>query len=195
MAKAKVTIVGLYNYNDKLFDNLVLPAELVKSNLIINILERCGDFPVLYPDWSFMQMMIGVWSRNCQSVIEKLLATTKFEYNPINNYDRTSSITRQRNASSTTESTSNANAESIGAQTSFNSDSFKNTDRSNSTSGSNDNATNTGEESETVTENTSGNIGVTSSQELIEQEREVSRFNIYDVITEDFKNRFCIEIY
>lgn len=195
MAKAKVTIVGLYNYNDSLFDNLSLPAAISKTGLIYNILERCGDLPVLYPDWDFMKIMIGVWSNNCRSVIDKLLATTQFEYNPINNYDRKSTITRQRTSTNTTEAESNSTSENIVAQTSFNSDSFKNTDKSNGSNESTDSATNTGNENEQVVENTAGNIGVTSTQELIEQERNVARYNIYDVITEDFKNRFCIEIY
>lgn len=195
MARAKVTIVGLYNYDERLFDNLQLPAAISKTGLIYNILERCGDFPLLYPDWTFMQLMIGVWSTNCRGVIEKLLATTQFEYNPINNYDRKSAIIRQRTASSTTGSESNRKSENIGAQTSFNSDSFKNTDKSNGSDESTDSATSNGNEDEQVVEITAGNIGVTSTQELIEQERKVARFNIYDVITEDFKNRFCIEIY
>lgn len=40
-----------------------------------------------------------------------------------------------------------------------------------------------------------GNIGVTTSQEMIESEREVSLYNIIDVIITSFKNRFCLQIY
>lgn len=40
-----------------------------------------------------------------------------------------------------------------------------------------------------------GNIGVTTTQEMIEQERRVDRFNIYDYIIEEFKMRFCILVY
>lgn len=40
-----------------------------------------------------------------------------------------------------------------------------------------------------------GNIGVTTTQQMIESEREVSKFNIYDYITGDFINRFCLEVY
>lgn len=40
-----------------------------------------------------------------------------------------------------------------------------------------------------------GNIGVTTTQEMIKQEREISRFNVYDFIIEDFKMRFCILVY
>lgn len=42
---------------------------------------------------------------------------------------------------------------------------------------------------------THGNIGVTTSQQMIESEREVSLYNIIDVIINSFKNRFCLLIY
>lgn len=41
----------------------------------------------------------------------------------------------------------------------------------------------------------SGNIGVTTSQQMIEQERNVAVFNITDYIVRDFKQRFCILVY
>ena len=40
-----------------------------------------------------------------------------------------------------------------------------------------------------------GNIGVTTTQQMIEAERNVVKFNIVDYIVEDFKKRFCLLIY
>ena len=40
-----------------------------------------------------------------------------------------------------------------------------------------------------------GNIGVTTSQQMIEAEREVALYNIIDVIINSFKNRFCLQVY
>lgn len=40
-----------------------------------------------------------------------------------------------------------------------------------------------------------GNIGVTTTQEMIQQQRRVENFNMYDIIIESFKMRFCILIY
>lgn len=40
-----------------------------------------------------------------------------------------------------------------------------------------------------------GNIGVTTTQEMITEEREVVKFNIIDFIIDSFKNRFCILVY
>ena len=40
-----------------------------------------------------------------------------------------------------------------------------------------------------------GNIGVTTTQEMIKQEREVSMFDIIDTITQEFKKEFCLLVY
>ena len=40
-----------------------------------------------------------------------------------------------------------------------------------------------------------GNIGVVTTQAMIAAERELVKFNIYDVIIESFKQRFCLLIY
>ena len=40
-----------------------------------------------------------------------------------------------------------------------------------------------------------GNIGVTTSQQMLEAEREVVKFNVMDYIINEFKNRFCILLY
>lgn len=40
-----------------------------------------------------------------------------------------------------------------------------------------------------------GNIGVTTTQAMIKEQREVVRMNLYKEITESFKQRFCILVY
>lgn len=40
-----------------------------------------------------------------------------------------------------------------------------------------------------------GNIGITSTQDLISQERQIALFNIMDVIIKDFIKRFCLAVY
>lgn len=40
-----------------------------------------------------------------------------------------------------------------------------------------------------------GNIGLTSTQELIEKQREVVKLNLMDIIINDFKQRFCLGVY
>ena len=40
-----------------------------------------------------------------------------------------------------------------------------------------------------------GNIGITSTQQLIKEQREVVELNLYDVIIKDFITRFCLAVY
>lgn len=40
-----------------------------------------------------------------------------------------------------------------------------------------------------------GNIGVTTTQQMIREEREVDQFNTIDYITQSFKKRFCVMVY
>lgn len=40
-----------------------------------------------------------------------------------------------------------------------------------------------------------GNIGVTTTQQMIEAERELVKFNVYDLIIDSFKQRFCLLCY
>ena len=60
-----------------------------------------------------------------------------------------------------------------------------------------DNLTETRNLSDTHSEflKVNGNIGIRSSQELIEQERNIDTFDIYSVIIDDFTDYFCIGIY
>lgn len=55
--------------------------------------------------------------------------------------------------------------------------------------------TTSGEESEDYTRIEQGNIGITSTQQLIKEEREVVQFEIDDFIINDFKKQFCILVY
>ena len=47
----------------------------------------------------------------------------------------------------------------------------------------------------THTLHTHGNIGVTTTQQMIEAERECVRYNLYDEIAADYQMAFCLDIY
>lgn len=192
MAMYKVSLLGLYNFDNTLFEQITMPSVVLspgdtpqvvyipdKDTLISLILEKSADFPALYPDWDFMHFMCGVWSKNCAYMMQTLWDTLNAKFNPIENYDRHSSITR--------DTTAQSGSTVVGSQTAFNSDTFKDTGKSTSS----DNATGT----ETVTDYTHGNIGVRSGQELQAQSREMALFKWYDIVSDDFINKFCVQIY
>lgn len=93
---ASLSVYGLWEWDNTLFDNMVLPEGLTdhRQDLISEILLDCSDFSLLYPDFDFMKMLIGVWSRNEQRIWEKMLESELIEFNPIENYDRYETLSR-----------------------------------------------------------------------------------------------------
>lgn len=207
MAFASISILGLYTWNTELFDNLVLPEGMSRDVLIPELVTECSDFPLLYPDYDFMKMLIGVWSTKELSIWQAMYRSENFEYNPIENYDRHEQISREvegsssGSASNTREARGSTSGESKNSSTAFNTVSYQETNKTNSTGTSSESGSDSGESStessgsETITSHMHGNIGVTTAQQMIEGYRTVSDFCTYDFIIKSFKNRFCIQVY
>lgn len=97
MPKAILSILGLYNFDNTIFDNFHLPQELSSNKELIvnNILMDCAEFEILYPDSDFMKFAIDKWSSINLPVWQHLYETTQYEYDPIYNYDRTEKWTEE----------------------------------------------------------------------------------------------------
>ena len=225
--RATLSILGLYQREPTLFDELELPGSMNKDVLIDNILYEAAPLEAYYPDPNFMKFMIGRWSFMNQSVWQKLYDTTVLEYNPIFNYDRTEEWSEneqmldKRTLTGTEMETSTDNS-SGEIRSSGTVQSELNVSRYNESSYVP--REQTIEKPDTLTSNTSetdrivsidkndtenmdrkrdnirtgrafGNIGVTTTQQMIQQERETVLFNMYKVITDSFIERFCLMIY
>lgn len=211
---ALMSVEGLYNYKDTLFNEFVVPEGMDKQIAIDTICMRSREMEVLYPDIEFFEKCIGRWSRKHQYNWKKLYDTTLLEYNPIENYDRiedwtdtdTETGTNSRNNDIT--NTINQEVVTTGSlteqNTAFNAGladhSKELTDNDNITTGSgttteNESGTSKRDLTHKRTGRTHGNIGIVSSQQMIQSEREVSMFNIYDIIAESFVENFCLMVY
>ena len=220
-----MSVLGLYQWDNTLFSLLTLPEGLDKETLVDFILAECSDLEILYPNPEVLKGLIGVWSATEQYTWGKLYATMQLQYNPIDNYDRTETRTLASQAAGnstdggtdTVTSADTGSDSTTGSSTNINQvkafDTAANTftDKEKDTvsnSGSttygktNTNTTRYGHTnnnafSKNDTENIRafGNIGVTTTQQMIEQERETAKFNIFQVILDEFKQRFCVLVY
>lgn len=104
------------------------------------------------------------------------------------NREKTNSTASENNSTESTEDfTGNGKVTNSGTKTITNTgDETNNVSRETS---DNNTGETTHEQSET------GNIGVTTTQQMISAEREIAMFNIIDFIINDFKERFCLLIY
>lgn len=175
-----LSIQGIYEYDPTVFDGFDSPSytdpnnvvhTLNRDDVINNILLQCAELEVLYPSPSMMKFAIGVWSASNQEAWDKLYASQLVKYNPIWNVDADITITRV------------GSSENTDKVSGYNSESWSNSEKNENGYG------------ETITENRTGNIGVTATQDLLKKEREIADFSIVEYITQSFKERFCLLVY
>lgn len=224
MANPRLTLIGLYNYDNSLFDNLKLPEEIDKNIFINNLLLKYGEFGVLYSNLDFMKFAIESWGQKYFNSFIRINKALTEEYNPIHNFDRFEDVSdtdsSERKSTDSKNSTITATNSIVGSNevdensesriSAYNSETYQpdnsnttNTsqnNRSTSTSeqGQNDSASNSEEEKHTFTHtgHLYGNIGVTKSQDMIKDEINLrSNYNIYDIMSEIFKCECLIMIY
>jgi hypothetical protein len=190
--RANLSILGLYNYDTSIFENLTLPDELDAATAIDSIVFDNAELEIMYPEPDTMKYLIGLWSRRETPIWKRMYDAMQLEYNPIENYNRSETWT-----DSETEETE-ANTETSGTNTNqvagFNSEEFTNKDKGTGTG--TEAGSGSRETSSTHTGNVSGNIGVTTSQQMLQQELDIApKLEIYKVISESFKKRFCLMVY
>lgn len=178
-----LSIRGLYEYDSSIFNALSLPAGIDRQTLIGSILMECAELEIWLPDPDMFKEALGYWSRGRLSIWKNLYATTQFDYNPIWNKDGVIRETETRDLKSTADTTS------TGKVSAFNSSSYQNQEQNIVNADGTDTGTITRERTE------QGNIGITTTQQMIKEEREVNQFDIYGYIVRDFKERFCICVY
>lgn len=104
-----------------------------------------------------------------------LYASTQFDYNPISNYDMTESSRDEDRATTSGDSTESS--------TSFDSTTQKDTGKTVSSG--------TASNTNIHTLQRSGNIGVTTSQQMIDQERGILTFDFVQYVADLINNNFC----
>lgn len=206
--KSKLSILGLYNYDDTIFSGLQVPALLSRNILIDYIIMECADLELLYPAFDIMKKLLSSWSIARLHSWEKLLETTQQNYNMIHNYDRYEEWTDAGNRQNAV----NSEQTQVGyvgvnntVQTSkpgYNvsagnvvTENIHTNGATNSNTSNQGNGTENENTSGTHSGHTYGNIGVTTAAQMLTGERELYKWDVYAAITQEFKNRFCVLVY
>lgn len=234
-----LSIMGLYEYDNNIFQGLQVPEGLNREAVINEILLQCAELEIMYPNIDIMKLAITTWSIANQYTWQKLYDTMVVEYNPIWNVDANVTDTLagsesrdiSRSGSGSNNRTLNlADNETVNLSDNetvdmtdtrsvkgFNSNTWAESEKNekdgtdNITHTGTDNTTHTGTDniaitdsesvdddltrSETRTQRRTGNIGVTTTQQMLEQERAIAEFNMISYIAQSFKQRFCLLIY
>lgn len=181
---SSVSIYGIYTRDPSIFDNMMLPEVVNKQELITNICLECGELELIYPDARIMKIAIRTWS---QAMIRSwdMEADVLFEeYDPFINIKRDEhrTITQTRDLETTGSSINKVNA-------------WNETEPV-----THDTSSGTGTDTGTVTTeeyfHVEGDSAITDAQDVAKKEIELRvKYNLYQIITQDFKKRFCLMVY
>lgn len=170
--RSSISVLGLYEWDNTLFDSLSVPSGVDKQTVVNNILLECAELEVLYSNPDTMKLAIGNWSGLSQMSWNRMQAALAASYDPTENYNRF-------------ESWEDGNESEANSQVAaYNDSTMANADRA------------TSKGTGTHTGHIHGNIGVTTNQQMISEEMEMrTKYNMVDIITGDFKRRFCLLVY
>lgn len=208
----------MYEYDNTILSNISYPDKWTNTditNFINKLIFDTAELEILYPEPDIMKTAIKYWSAANVSNWNKLYDTTVLDYNPIWNKDgtitesetigRTHSNTNaettstEQNANSSDNSTEKDYAFSYNSNTAHQANQIENESESSGTvksSGStNSNGSGSDNETRQYTRKETGNIGITTTQQMINEEREVDKFNLTDYIINEFKKTFCLMVY
>lgn len=181
---AKISILGLYTWDDTIFDGLALPDQLDRDTLVENILNDYAEMEVLYPDSDFMKSAIEQWSNMRLHAWNRMQKVLYEDYEPFINIkrDEIRTITQTRNLESDGTSTNQATA--------WNSSAFADRERDKS------NVKDTGTVTTTDNFHIEGDSAITDAQDVLKKEMDVRiRFDLYHIIESEFKERFLLMLY
>lgn len=203
MAAAKLTLIGMYQWaklnNDDLFANLSVPAGIDKSKLINTILMNGAEFEVLYGDFEFMKFIIGSWSDKWQRTMEKWVKALSIEYSPLENYDRMEEWTDGKTTSELNSATSSSTGSGSNEdkKSAYDASTYQPYLKSETNSSGSNTSTglSSGNEEGKHEGRTHGNIGVTTSQMMLQAELDISKFNLYDEIASLFLTEIVVYTY
>lgn len=186
---ATISIIGLYNWDPTLFDEMAMPSYTNKNGVVFNldrdtmidsILIELGELETLFPDAARMKEIIGIWSRRRVDSWSRMFRVLVEDYDPFLNIkrDEKREIVQDRDLKGSYKGKVNG----------WNSTAAVDRDSSDTTD--------TGTIKTTETFHVEGDSAITDAQDVLRKEIDVRiDYNMYDIILEEFKRRFCLMVY
>ena len=191
--KAFLSILGLWNYDDTIFNDFAVPSGLDRTTAINKILFDCAELGLVYTDPDIVKILIKNWTDVNTPNWEKIYAALTATYNPIHNYDKHEEWTDDRDITNDATTTDDGHNDRDVAGYNENTTLVKESKLTNYNSNVVDQDANDYLEHEG---HIYGNIGVTTSQQMVTAEMELrATYNMYQIIANSFKKTFCVMVY
>ena len=213
---ARITLYGFYQYDNTLFDGVVLPSGMDKDTLVADIMRTSGDLYTYHQVPEMLKHNITFWFSRRLFDFERMFQALRADYSPIENYDRKENIKREtKNSGTDTETltlgskstqTHSGNDNTETQVSGYNEEGYSNRDKETTTYNTTTETEGSGADTtkkdyglnRTESEETRihGNIGVTTAQQMITEEMKLrAQYDIYRIITMEFEREFLVQIY
>ena len=186
MARGQIlSLMGLYEWDNTIFSEWVLPSIIDPDVFFPNLMLDTAELEVLYPDPDFLKHAMGIWSEKELERWESYIAVLNVsDYDPFVNMDRHRNYSDTTTPNLTTTSETGVKAWNTITSTDPYADREQTTVKA------------TGKNTFEHYEHNYGDSAMYSKQDIIEKEMDVrKKYLIMDMIIQDFKNRFCLQIY
>ena len=85
--RASLSLLGMYNYDQSIFDDFLLPESVDRETFFFNLLMETAEFEVLIPEPTVLKKAMHFWSKCELPNWQWLIDTQNYDYNPIWNVD------------------------------------------------------------------------------------------------------------
>lgn len=198
----RLSVLGMLQMNEDLFDGLQLPTQIDGSTLISNLLFECAEMEVVYTDPQWLQWMIGAWSDKMIHSWQRMADVLYESYDPFINLKRDEmrtitethdlALNQTRDLANGNTQTNNVNAWDDSSTTGV----LRNTVTDSGTDTGTVDTTDTGTITTTDEFHMTGDSAITDAQDVAVKEIKLrADFEMYTIIIRDFMKRFCIMLY
>lgn len=196
MLQPRMTLYGMYQYDPTLFDGVILPEGMDKTLMVNQIVRQSGDLFPYYQVPPQVKLAITEWFTRRKPNFEKLWDGFTAEYNPIENYDRHEDSTETPNITHTLTNSGQDASENEADVQGYNATDYTPNSRTKSSGTSSTSGTDVESGTRAYTSRVHGNIGVTTSAQMLEGELALRKgFDIYVLIAEEFETDNLIQVY
>lgn len=197
MELKKMTVKEVMSQFENIFDSVTyfIPLNIHSSDLYLMWVLKYSSFKYISDDYDEIKSYVDILSKIYSNRFTKSVNALLTEYNPIENYNSTetenieisgeNSSTSENSTTATGENTTNTTGETTETLSPYDSENFNNnsknnssgvtTEKSSSSDSSNNTMSGTSSQSNNRTLKRSGNIGVTTSQQMIQSELELRK--------------------
>ena len=190
-----LTLNGLLEYDNTLFDTFVLPDGMDRQTMINAIMVECGQNELRYPQPEYCKAMINHFFKVNEWRFNELWKTTQYDYDPLINYDLEITVERKNKGNRKLDADITSSGTSESQVSAFNSLSYSPERKAidSSSNGTTENEDTSGEDSETRHE--VGDNSARSTQYMIKEQRDVVDYNLYMIIASEFEDFITIPVY